>query len=168
MRRGRSSGCSSVATVVAAIAMCVVGWRTSAQPYGAGGGPSAEVVCASVDVRNNVTGFEKLANCTIVEGWVQIVLLDRTLENDFANLTFPNLREITHYLLVWRVKGLKSLGQLFPNLAIIRGTSLFANSALALYENNKLQEIGLRSLTHILQGSIIIYKNYSEYTFVQI
>ncbi|KAK7574112.1 hypothetical protein V9T40_011303 [Parthenolecanium corni] len=153
----------SIATFEAVIFMCAVTWLANAQPFDVTGDAesSVEVVCGSVDIRNNVTQFDKLAKCTVVEGSVQIVLLDRTSENDFANLSFPNLREITHYLLVWRVKGLKSLGHLFPNLAIIRGTTLFANTALALYENNKLQEIGLRSLTHILEGSIVIYKNYN-------
>ena len=150
--------------VAAILTMCAVTGPAGGQP--AGGvtrSVAEEVVCSSVDIRNNVTQFEKLANCTVVEGAVQIVLFDRTTENDYANLTFPNLREITHYLLVWRVKGLKSLAQLFPNLSVIRGNTLFANTALAIFENNRLQEIGLRSLTHILHGSIVIYKNYSEY-----
>lgn len=119
-------------------------------------------VCPSIDIRNHVSQFDKLINCTLIEGSVQIVLLDKTVENDFANLTFPNLREITQYLLVYRVKGLKSLAHLFPNLAIIRGTVLFANAALAIYHTS-LQEIGLRSLTHILEGSVIIHYNYSTY-----
>ncbi|KAK7605363.1 hypothetical protein V9T40_007221 [Parthenolecanium corni] len=154
---------TSLVTFVAAIVMCAVMWQTSAHPFDDGGDAASgtEFKCSNIDIRNNVTQFDKLINCTVVEGSVQIVLLDRTSENDFANLSFPNLREITHYLLVWRVKGLKSLSHLFPNLAIIRGTTLFANTALALYENNKLQEIGLRSLTHILEGSIVIYKNYN-------
>lgn len=146
--------------MVTAILMCVV----TGPAGGVTRSVAEEVVCSGVvDIRNNVTQFEKLANCTVVEGAVQIVLFDRTTENDYANLTFPNLREITHYLLVWRVKGLKSLAHLFPNLSIIRGNTLFANTALAIFENNRLQEIGLRSLTHILHGSVFIYKNYSEY-----
>lgn len=144
------------------IFMCAIIMRADGQ-----NGPP-EKKCSSVHVRNNVSAFEKLKGCTVVEGFVQIALLDKTLEKDFANITFPDLREITQYLLVFRVKGLKSLGALFPNLALIRGTSLFANTALAIYENPKLQEIGLKSLMHIMEGSVIINKNFSKYGFLKL
>ena len=58
-----------------------------------------------------------------------------------------------------RVNGLKSVGHLFPNLAVIRGHSLFINYALVAFEMMHLQEIGLRSLTDILRGSVRFEKN---------
>lgn len=124
-----------------------------------------EKKCGSVRIGNYVSNFEKLRGCTVVEGFVQVLLLDKTNEKDFVNISFPELREVTQYLLVYRVRGLVSVGQLFPNLALIRGTTLFANAALAVYENIKLQEIGLDSLTHIMEGNVIIQKNYREYFF---
>lgn len=42
--------------------------------------------------------------------------------------------QITGYLLVYRVSGLRSLGQLFPNLSIIRGMTLHQNYALVIYD----------------------------------
>jgi hypothetical protein len=70
---------------------------------------------------------------------VQIVLIDHGTENSFTNLSFPELREITHYLLLYRVNGLRSIGKLFPNLAVIRGETLFLNYALVVFEMMQLQ-----------------------------
>lgn len=96
-------------------------------------------VCSSLDIRNNVDSFKQLTDCRVIEGFLQIVLMDRTNESDFVNLTFPKLREITGYLLLYRVNGLKSLANLFPNLSVIRGQDLFINYALAVYEMLHLQ-----------------------------
>lgn len=94
-----------------------------------------------------------------MEGFVQILLFDNVNESLFANLSFPELREITDYLLMYRVNGLRSLGQLFPNLAVIRGQNLFYTYAFVVFEMSSLQEIGLYSLTDILHGAIRIDKN---------
>lgn len=83
--------------------------------------------------------FRRLSGCRVVEGFVQIVLIDHATENSFANLSFPELREITHYLLLYRVNSLRSLGKLFPNLAVIRGETLFLNYALVVFEMIHLQ-----------------------------
>ena len=96
-------------------------------------------VCQSVDIRNSVAAFQRLSGCRVVEGFVQIVLIDHATESSFSNLTFPELREITHYLLLYRVNGLRSLGKLFPNLTVIRGDMLFLNYALVVFEMIHLQ-----------------------------
>lgn len=118
-------------------------------------------VCKNVDVRNSVKTFERLNGCRVVEGYVQILLMDIDEEDEafVRSLSFPELREITGYLLLYRVQGLRSLRTLFPNLAVIRGHSLFFNYALVIFEMRHLQEIGLASLTHILRGSVRIEKN---------
>lgn len=59
----------------------------------------------------------------------------------------------------YRVKGLRSIGRLFPNLTVIRGHSLFINYALVAFEMMNLQEIGLHSLTTIVRGSVRFEKN---------
>lgn len=59
----------------------------------------------------------------------------------------------------YRVKGLRSIGRLFPNLSVIRGHSLFINYALVAFEMMNLQEIGLHSLTTIVRGSVRFEKN---------
>lgn len=116
-------------------------------------------VCKSVDIRNSVNSFENLRGCRVVEGFVQILLFDNVNESLFANISFPELREITDYLLMYRVNGLRSLAQLFPNLAVIRGQNLFHSYAFILFEMSSLQEIGLYSLTDITHGAIRIDKN---------
>uniref|UniRef100_A0ABD2XMG2 Tyrosine-protein kinase receptor n=1 Tax=Trichogramma kaykai TaxID=54128 RepID=A0ABD2XMG2_9HYME len=117
------------------------------------------LLCQSVDVRNSVKEFSKLQNCQVVEGFVQILLIDEANDTSFQNLEFPDLVEITGYLLLYRVQGLKSIGQLFPNLKVIRGHQLFTNYALVAFEMMSMQEIGLRSLTDIMRGSVRFEKN---------
>lgn len=116
-------------------------------------------VCPSVDIRNTLDLFERLRGCRVVEGFVHILLFDNFNETHFEKLSFPELTEITDYLLLYRVNGLRTLGQLFPNLAVIRGQSLFFTYALVIYEMLSLQEIALYSLTDITNGLVRIDKN---------
>ncbi|XP_060537020.1 insulin-like receptor [Cylas formicarius] len=118
------------------------------------------IICKSIDIRNKVESFAELEGCQVVEGYLQILLFDNVNETDLEKISFPELTEITDYLLLFRVNGLRSIGQLFPNLAIIRGQNLFpSNKALIVFEMSMLQEIGLYSLTDILRGSVHIDKN---------
>ncbi|XP_011300657.1 insulin-like receptor [Fopius arisanus] len=116
-------------------------------------------VCQSIDIRNHVDQFSRLRGCRVVEGFVQILLIDHANETAYINQTFPELIEITGYLVLYRVNGLKSIGRLFPNLAVIRGNSLFIDYALVAFEMMHLQEIGLHSLTDILRGGVRFEKN---------
>lgn len=97
--------------------------------------------CTSLDIRNNVTDFEKLRNCTVVAGYLQIVLFENIADTDFDDLSFPQLKEITGFLLFYRIRGLKSIGKLFPNLSIIRGLELFKDYALIIWDIATLQEV---------------------------
>ena len=54
----------------------------------------------------------------MVEGFVHILLMDNYIKEDFVNITFPLLVEITDYLMLYRINGILSLHQLFPNLAV--------------------------------------------------
>ncbi|KOC66875.1 Insulin-like receptor [Habropoda laboriosa] len=117
------------------------------------------VLCQSIDIRNSVTFFSRLKGCRVIEGYLQILLIDNAEPQEYANISFPELKEITGYLLFYRVKGLRSIGRLFPNLTVIRGHSLFINYALVVFEMMNLQEIGLRSLTTIVRGSVRFDKN---------
>lgn len=112
-----------------------------------------------MDIRNSISSFQSLKGCRVVEGFLQILLFDHVNETYFENLSFPELTEITDYFLMYRVNGLRSLGQLFPNLAIIRGQNLFFTYSFVLFEMSSLQEIGLYSLTDIVHGLIRIDKN---------
>lgn len=118
-----------------------------------------ETICTDIDVRNYVSNFEVLRGCTVVEGYVQINLIDNSTGQDFANLSFPELKEITEYLSFYHVSGLKSIGSLFPNLAIIRGNNLISDYTFSVFSMFNLQVIGLHKLTHIMKGTVMILRN---------
>uniref|UniRef100_A0A8C6YSV1 Tyrosine-protein kinase receptor n=1 Tax=Nothoprocta perdicaria TaxID=30464 RepID=A0A8C6YSV1_NOTPE len=118
-----------------------------------------EIMCGSMDIRNDVSQLQKLENCSIIEGNLQILLMFTTGAEDFRGLSFPRLLMITEYLLLFRVYGLESLRDLFPNLSVIRGTSLFFSYALVIFEMPHLRDIGLHSLTHVLRGSVRVERN---------
>ena len=77
----------------------------------------------------------------------------------FNSMSLPKLREITGYLFLYRVYRLRSLRNLFPNLAVIRGQELFFDFALILYEIEDLEDLGLSSLTVISRGAVSLEKN---------
>lgn len=110
-----------------------------------------------MDIRNNPSMFQKLVGCRVVEGFLQILLFDNYNETDYANLSFPELREITGYLMMYRVNGLRTLANLFPNLAVIRGHKLFNDYAFILYEMMHMQ------VCFILYFIIEHYKIYINY-----
>ena len=116
-------------------------------------------VCTSKDIRNKVEKFKNLTNCTVIEGSLQILLIDYADPSQYDDLSFPNLTEITDYLLLYRVYGLRSLSHIFPNLAVIRGRKLFYNYALVAYEMPDFEDLGLGSLTKIMRGAIRLEKN---------
>uniref|UniRef100_A0A8C1T6C0 Tyrosine-protein kinase receptor n=1 Tax=Cyprinus carpio TaxID=7962 RepID=A0A8C1T6C0_CYPCA len=120
---------------------------------------SVIAVCPSTDIRNNATHLRLLENCTVIEGHLKILLMFKPRLEDFRGISFPKLVVITDYLLLFRVYGVESLGDLFPNLTVIRGNNLFFNYALVLFEMIQLKEIGLHSLTNITRGAVRIEKN---------
>ena len=73
----------------------------------------------------------KLENCTVIEGSLIIAMGTMDYENndygfrpDF-NISFPHLREVTDYVMLYQTKYITGLATLFPNLAVIRGNNLF-------------------------------------------
>lgn len=73
--------------------------------------------------------------------------------------TFPLLTEVTEFIIVYRVHNLRSLSQIFPNLSIIRGTTLFEGYALIVYYNPHLEDLGLSKLTTITRGGVRLENN---------
>ncbi|XP_033619429.1 insulin receptor [Fukomys damarensis] len=112
-----------------------------------------------MDIRNNLPRLHSLENCSIIEGHLQILLMFKTKPEDFRDLSFPKLVTITDYLLLFRVYGLESLRDLFPNLTVIRGSHLFFSYALVIFEMVHLKELGLYSLVNITRGSVRIEKS---------
>ena len=103
--------------------------------------------------------FHNIDNCTVIEGYLQILLIDYADTSEYKDLHFPALREITDFLLLYRVYGLKTLAHIFPNLSVIRGQNLFFNYALVAFEMPDLEELGLPGLTRIERGAVRLEKN---------
>jgi len=61
---------------------------------------------------------------------------------------------------VYRVTGLHSLSQVFPNLNVIRGLSLLDGYALIVFSNADLMDLGLPRLRSITNGAIRIERNH--------
>lgn len=119
--------------------------------------------CPGAHIRNDLKSFDQLRGCNIIDGPLTIALVSNQTHpykpEDFEKLSFPHLFEITEYLLFFRVQGLSSLSQLFPNLAVIRGKELVSDYALVIYEMMQLQQIDLPKLSDILRGSVRIESN---------
>lgn len=64
-----------------------------------------------------------------------------TSESEFDDYEFPNLTHISGYLLFYSVAKLTSVGKLFPNLRVIRGTELLADYSLILHNMNDMREV---------------------------
>ncbi len=103
--------------------------------------------------------FKSLENCTVIEGFLRISLIDYAEFSDYSQLHYPNLVEVTDHIVLYRVYGLRSLSHIFPNLAVIRGNVLFFNYALVSFEMPDLQELGFYGLTKILNGAVRLEKN---------
>ena len=95
----------------------------------------------------------------MVEGHLQILLMFTATGEDFRGLSFPRLTQVTEYLLLFRVYGLESLRDLFPNLAVIRGAHLFLGYALVIFEMPHLRDVGLPALGAVLRGAVRVEKN---------
>uniref|UniRef100_A0A2K5RBA0 Tyrosine-protein kinase receptor n=1 Tax=Cebus imitator TaxID=2715852 RepID=A0A2K5RBA0_CEBIM len=118
---------------------------------------SGEICGPGIDIRNDFHQLRRLENCTVIEGYLHILLISKA--EDYRSYRFPKLTVITEYLLLFRVVGLESLGDLFPNLTVIRGWKLFYNYALVIFEMTSLKDIGLYNLRNITRGAIRIEKN---------
>ena len=90
---------------------------------------------------------------------MKIHLKEKLNPENFDNLTFPQLTEIAGYLMVYKISGLKSVSQFFPNLVTIRGGELFKTYALIINGNPDLEDIGLSHLKTITSGAVRIEKN---------
>ncbi|OXA61387.1 Insulin-like peptide receptor [Folsomia candida] len=121
--------------------------------------PHNEKICQRVSIWE-WEHFDMLRGCSVIEGSLQINMVFINPSADFRqNITFPELREITGFLMAFSTPKIISLKTLFPNLAVIRGQELIENYALLIYKMPGMQEIGLPSLTNIVRGAVWIVDN---------
>lgn len=116
-----------------------------------------ERICESIHIGpNNSSEFAKLSKCDVIVGSLTIAKI--FIQNKTEILS--PLKEITGYLLVYRVEGITSLSEILPNLVIIRGNELlFDQYSFVVYENVYLKNLGLYSLKSIQKGSLKVVKN---------
>jgi hypothetical protein len=107
-------------------------------------------------------------NCTVVEGHVQVTYITTNTNaspEQIAKIRFPKLREVTDFLVVYRVDTVKTLRYLFPNLAVIRGRNLFSNYALVVYEvSAPFPAIEPSELIGIYDINLIVHKHLTSRT----
>ncbi|XP_068230638.1 insulin-like growth factor 1 receptor isoform X2 [Palaemon carinicauda] len=117
--------------------------------------------CGSKRIFESIASIKQLQGCQVIEGDLQMLLIESkdNLTSEWKKYTFPDLVEITGYLLVFRVQGLHSLGQLFPNLTVIRGLTTHMNYALIIWRAEDMETVGLPKLTSILRGGVWIDNN---------
>lgn len=99
---------------------------------------------------NKVENLRLLERCTAIEGNLVIKFLtNQVTPGNYSGLVFPKLVEVTGYILFYRVKGLRSVGQLFPNLRVIRAEEQIYKYGLALYENEDMISINTPKLSYV-------------------
>lgn len=59
-------------------------------------------VCPSLDIRGSPEQMQKLRGCQIIEGQLSIVLMEHSTPRNFENITFPELREVTDFIKIYR------------------------------------------------------------------
>jgi len=102
-------------------------------------------------------------NCKYIQGSITF-FMSKVNQNynkkDLENVSFPSIRQVSDYVLIYDTYGFTSLSQLFPNLNVINGNTLYMNKyALVVMRNQDLLEIGLDNLTHIRKGTVRIQGN---------
>lgn len=60
------------------------------------------LVCTSMDIRNYPDQISQLSGCRVIEGQLSIVLMERATPKIFENMSFPELREVTDYIMIYR------------------------------------------------------------------
>ncbi|CAG9788294.1 unnamed protein product [Diatraea saccharalis] len=113
-------------------------------------------VCRSIFC-NKIEKLPQLSDCVVILGNLHILLMEQAHKDDFRNMSFPKLKEVSGYVVFYRVNGLESLGQLFPNLSIIRGKEVVYDYALIIFDMPDLKEVGLYSLMRIYRGGVIVW-----------
>lgn len=123
------------------------------------------VPCRSITLRGVVTlnQLSNVRNCTLILGHFRILnakFIDFTNSSTSAPL-FPNLTEITDYLLIFQAQYISDLSQLLPRLSIIRGNRLFRSSfSLIVFLVQSLTHLNLNRLVQIQKGFVLLSRLY--------
>jgi Receptor L domain len=103
--------------------------------------------------------MKRLEGCKYIDGAVTLSWLKDAHGFSIRNFSFPDLVEIRDFLKMHHVDNLLSVGDLFPNLAVIRGDQLNNQYSLQIAENKMLERVGLANLRYIGKGNIQVKNN---------
>ena len=106
----------------------------------------------------DVSNCEPLRNCTTLQGSIVVRATYSPNVKALFDASFPALREITGYLIIFYLRDTHSLSNLFPNLAVIRGQEQVVHYSLVIYRTF-LEKVTLPSLTVIKSGGVRIDHN---------
>ncbi|XP_061400497.1 insulin receptor [Musca vetustissima] len=115
--------------------------------------------CPNMDIRNECENLAHLENCTVITGYMIIVLLSTNDTCDYSQYSFPKLREVTDFVLFSKVTNLTSFRDMFPNLTVIRGRKVFLNYALGISSMDSLERVEFPRLVAIQRGHVFIGSN---------
>uniref|UniRef100_A0A6P7FRH9 Insulin-like peptide receptor isoform X4 n=1 Tax=Diabrotica virgifera virgifera TaxID=50390 RepID=A0A6P7FRH9_DIAVI len=99
-------------------------------------------ICETFRLNSHPKNLKVLENCTEIWGSLQIALFDNNedyhnlTEKDYESYVFPKLRVISGNLLLLKIRGLTSIGQLFPNLNQIGGRELNMDYSLVIWDTD--------------------------------
>ena len=103
--------------------------------------------------------LKRYENCSVVEGSITITSALYSYDDQVMKYSMPKLIEVTDFVLLFRADKIISLETIFPKLAVIRGHRLVQFYALAIYQMKNMENVGLPSLTHIMNGGVRNEKN---------
>uniref|UniRef100_A0A1I8IGI8 Recep_L_domain domain-containing protein n=2 Tax=Macrostomum lignano TaxID=282301 RepID=A0A1I8IGI8_9PLAT len=107
-------------------------------------------ICNSISMTMSPVGkAQTFFNCTAVDGNVVLSIIDMN-----GAVSFPHLREISGFLVLYRLRNLTTLAQLFPQLTVIRGLATHDSYALVIFDLPDLQDMALPNLRRIYRGGI--------------
>ena len=72
-----------------------------------------------MDIKHNIERFKNLTGCSIIEG--HLIISGFKDDQALTNLSFPELREVTEYVIFYQAQNILKLNHLFPNLSVISG-----------------------------------------------
>lgn len=83
----------------------------------------------------------ELSGCTEIGGSLTLARMEYAEEDFFEDLYFPELVAVRGYFLVFRVAGLYSLGNLFPNLTVVKGNEIIKDVSVVIDQVFDLEEV---------------------------
>lgn len=104
-------------------------------------------LCDTVELKKGIQTREdfrrELSGCTEILGSLVIARVHYVNESFFDGLSFPDLKVIRDYFVMFSIEGLTSIGRLFPNLAVVGGNEYLPNTlySIVIYFMPDLKEV---------------------------